>query len=111
MYSLESIGRRDYRNPMATYFVPYSGNKPAAMSINGHKLTIVSRDREALEGHLELFGADRVKRVPSRQSKAAQELVFDEVAKSIGGGVVIAPPNVEVKDVLKNLENQLPWLQ
>ncbi len=96
---------------MPSYFVPYSGKKPAALSINGHKLTIVTRDREVLEGNLDLFGADRVKRVAGAESKAQQEFAFDRVAKAIGGGVVIAPPNVEFRDVLKNLESQLPWLQ
>lgn len=81
------------------------------MFINGHKLTIVSKDKEVFQDSLTLFGADRVKRVKGGETQAEQELVFDRVAKAIGGGVVIAPPNVAVSDVLKNLESQLPWLQ
>lgn len=96
---------------MASYFIPYTGKKPAAMSINGHRLIIVSRDRAAIEEHLNLMGADRVKRVGGVDSKAEEEVVFDQVAKSIKGGVVVAPADIEFSEVLKNLEHQLPWLQ
>lgn len=81
------------------------------MSINGHRLVIVSRNRKSIEGHLELFGADRVKRLAGGRSKAEAEIVFDQVAKAVNGGVVIAPADVDFSEILKNLELQLPWLQ
>ncbi|MBN8550665.1 MAG: hypothetical protein J0M12_15220, partial [Deltaproteobacteria bacterium] len=94
---------------MASYFVPYTGKKPAALSINGHRLIIVSRDRLMIEEHLEVFGADRVRRVAGVDSKVEEEVVFDQFAKLIKGGVVVAPADSDFSQVLKNLEHQLPW--
>lgn len=94
---------------MAQYFVPYTGKKPAAMSINGHRLVIVSKNREVLENNLELLGADRVQKIRSKQG-VDEDVVFDRVAKSVNGGVVIAPSDVDFAEVLRNLESQLPWL-
>ncbi|MFM1848177.1 MAG: hypothetical protein RL417_1651 [Pseudomonadota bacterium] len=96
---------------MAKYFAPFVGKKPAALSINGHKLLIVARDRSCLEDALELVGADRVKGFSAGPSKATREVLFERLAKQINGGVVIAPANTEVSDIIRNLEIELPWLQ
>ena len=96
---------------MATYFAPYVGKKPAALSINGHKLLIVARDRECLEQGLELVGGDSVKGFSAGSSRAERDVVFERLAKRINGGVVIAPAHADVCDIIKNLEIELPWLQ
>jgi hypothetical protein len=95
---------------MATYFAPYVGKKPAALSINGHKLLIVARDRECLEQGLELVGGDSVKGFSAGSSAAEREVVLERLAKKINGGVVIAPANVGVSDIIRNLEIELPWI-
>lgn len=95
---------------MATYFAPYVGKKPAALSINGHKLLIVARDRECLEQGLELVGGDSVKRLSAGSSAAERDEVFERLAKRINGGVVIAPANAAVSEIIRNLEIELPWL-
>lgn len=96
---------------MKDIFVPYVGNKPAAMYINGHKLLILSTEREAFESQLEVLGADSVKRLKTTQSPKEQEKIISKLAKKIKGGVVISPNNMELHDLIKNLEHELPWVQ
>jgi hypothetical protein len=96
---------------MDNFFVPYTGKKPASVCINGHRLVILTHDKDMLEEDLELLGADRVKRVRLGSDEDEQERFLGKIAKQVDGGVVIAPSGVELKDVLKNLENELPWLQ
>jgi len=64
-----------------------------------------------LEDSLELIGADRVKVVNVKEDVAGQDRVFGKIAKQADGGIVIAPSGVELKDVIRNLESELPWLQ
>jgi len=94
-------------NPL---FVPYSKSRPAALSIKGHKVIIVSKDKGSLEEGLSLVGADRVRKLRSGHTEEAQDYAMERLARSINGGVVIAPGDLDVSDVIKNLENQLPWL-
>jgi hypothetical protein len=96
---------------MAKYFAPFVGKEPAALSINGHKLLIVARDRSCLEDALELIGGDTVKGFQAGRSRESRDVLFERLAKEINGGVVIAPPNTEVSDIIRNLEIELPWLQ
>lgn len=99
-----------YKN-MSHLFVPYVGKKPASMSINGHKLIILSKDRSALEDGMNLFGADTVKKVNIGDTEEEQSRAFGKIAKAIHGGVVVAPSDIEVHDLIKNLQFELPWLQ
>ncbi|NLF25500.1 MAG: hypothetical protein GX589_07570, partial [Deltaproteobacteria bacterium] len=50
---------------MASFYIPYSGHDPAAVSIKGHRFIILSREPEILTGGLGLLGADKVIRVES----------------------------------------------
>jgi hypothetical protein len=97
---------------MSNYYVPYSGNRPAAASINGHKLLIMAQEASVFdEENLGLLGADRVKKVEVGETKDEQERRLSKMAKSVKAGLVIAPSEVSVADVIKNLEAQLPWIQ
>lgn len=96
---------------MDNFFVPYIGKKPASVCINGHRLVILAQERDMLEEDLDLLGADSVKRVKGAQSEQDQEKLFGKLARQVDGGVVIAPEGVGLRDVLKNLESELPWLQ
>lgn len=93
-----------------SFFVPYTGKKPASVSINGHRLVILSAERDSIEDELDLFGADRVKKVRLGVSELEQERTLGKIARQVDGGVVIAPAGVGIRDVLKNLESELPWV-
>lgn len=96
---------------MENYFVPYMGKRPASVCINGHRLVILALDRDTLEEELDLLGADRVKTVTLGESQDEQDLLLGKIARQVDGGVVIAPEGVNLRDVLKNLESELPWVQ
>lgn len=96
---------------MNTFFVPYVGRRPAAVDINGHRLVIVSPSRRPIEDNLQFFGADRVRRVRVADAPKENELVLGQMAKRVGGGVVVAPADVAIEEVVRNLQFQLPWLQ
>lgn len=96
---------------MDNFFVPYTGNKPASVCINGHKLVILAHDKDMLEDELELLGADCIKRLRLSSSEDEQQRALGKIARQVDGGVVIAPSGVELKDVIKNLEEELPWVQ
>ncbi len=93
-----------------SFFVPYTGKKPASVSINGHRLVILSSERDTIEDDLDLFGADRIKKVRLGGSEVEQERALGKIARQVDGGVVIAPAGVGIRDVLKNLESELPWV-
>lgn len=96
---------------MNNFFVPYTGKKPALVNINGHRLVILAEEKDTLEEDLELLGADRVKKLKVSDSDAAQEQMLGKIARQVDGGVVIAPSGIGLRDVLKNLESELPWFQ
>ena len=96
---------------MDNFFVPYIGKKPASVCINGHRLVILSHEKDILEDELDLLGADSIKKVKGIGSEQDQEKLFGKIARQVDGGVVIAPEGVGLRDVLKNLESELPWLQ
>ena len=95
---------------MKDLFVPYTGKRPAAVWINGHRLVILSHDRVILEEDLNLLGADRLKTIKVGTNQIEVDKVLGKIAQEVDSGIVIAPPNVELKDVLRNLESELPWL-
>ena len=96
---------------MANYFVPYSGNKPAAVLINGHRLVILSRDQDLMRSSLDMFGADRLRKVDGGSTEQEETAAFSKIAENASAGVVVAPREIEVTEIIKNLESQLPWLQ
>ena len=96
---------------MDNFFVPYTGKKPASVCINGHRLVILTHDKDVLEEDMELLGADHIKKVRLGSSEIEQEKFLGKIARQVEGGVVIAPSGVDLRDVLKNLESELPWVQ
>lgn len=96
---------------MKNFYVPYSGPRPAVVDINGHKLVILAQDPDSLRNDLALVGGDHLKRLDVGESPEEERVVLDRLARSIQGGVVVAPTEVEVEDVIKNLEAELPWIQ
>lgn len=96
---------------MKNFYVPFAGEKPAALTINGHRLIFLSTDKDSFDESLPLVGADRVRRLKGGDSKAAQEKMLSRLAKSSQAGVVLAPSNIHLKDIINNLKHELPWMQ
>ena len=96
---------------MKEYFVPYTGDKPASVLINGHRLVIVSQDRDELQSHLNVLGGDCLKEVIASGSREDEMQGLEDLAEEGEGGVVIAPSDVTLDDVIRNLESELPWIQ
>lgn len=96
---------------MKNYFAPYTGRKPALVSIKGHDVLILSNSPEFFEGGLDVFGADRVIKVKAGRSDEDERVVLSGMAQKIGAGVVVVPADVEARDVLRSLEAELFWIQ
>lgn len=96
---------------MGRFYVPYAGDKPASVLVNGHRLIILARDKTTFEDELSLIGADSLKVFASGNSQEEETHAFNKLARSLNAGVVIAPGDIGLQDVIRNLENQLPWLQ
>jgi len=94
---------------MINFYVPYSGDEPATVCVKGHSFLILSRKRFTLECSLTLIGADSLMEIASENSGEEDENL-DELARKIDAGIVIAPEDISVSDILVNLESELPWL-
>ena len=96
---------------MNRLFAPCVGKKLAPVIINGHRLLIVSQDKKILGEGLNLIGGDRVKSLPRVSSSDEQEKLLGQLAERVSAGIVLAPDNIEMKDLIRSLENELPWVQ
>lgn len=96
---------------MDRYFVPFIGDSPAVVDINGHKLLVVSRDKLDVESCLSLFGADSVESVEGEGPQDECHEKLEKLADAIKGDVVIAPEDSPLEDILSDLQEELPWLQ
>jgi hypothetical protein len=98
---------------MPKFFVPYCNDKPAAIEINGHRLVVLGCEKQELMHDLNLLGGDQVKEIFLSENldiePTSQELLIN-LAESVQGGVVFAPPGVSVKAMLSSLKAELPWL-
>lgn len=95
---------------MQKYFVPYNNEKPAYINVKGHNLVLVCTEGSELGKDLSYFGANRVEEIMIGESQIQQENFLSSLAKKIHGGVVLAPPGVDIKLILDGLENELPWM-
>jgi hypothetical protein len=108
--ALEERRPGDYYSGMINFFVPYAGKKPASLEINGHRVIILSHDPALLKEGLGLMGADRLQRVRSGDSEEEQERILDRLARKVDGGVVVAPSDINLAEVIRNLKSELPWM-
>lgn len=81
------------------------------MSINGHRILILGQDEELMLEGLDLIGADHVEQVDAGESQEEQVSTLNQLAESLHAGVVIAPGDVPVEDLVQSLRGQLPWVQ
>ena len=96
---------------MSRFFVPYCGSKPAAISVNGHRLLILAKEKISIEEELSSVGADSLKTISVGNSKEEENRALNKLAKKMNAGVVIASEGLEVRDIIRSLESQLPWVQ
>ncbi len=96
---------------MTRFYIPYSGNRPAPLEINGHRLIVLAKDKDALQSDLELVGADRIKTVKVEDTESAEQEFFSKLAQRNGAGVLVMPPEVSYSQLKYSLIEQLPWLQ
>ncbi|MCO6431205.1 MAG: hypothetical protein J5J00_10120 [Deltaproteobacteria bacterium] len=108
---LENGPWADYLDLMADVYIPFAGDKPAALDINGHRLIILSTEEEWLQEGLDYLGGDRVERYSTFSSRAELHDATTKLAKSYDAGVVIAPADVQMADLIHNLQSELPWIQ
>ena len=95
---------------MTNLYVPFCGKKPASLFINGHKVIILSTNKEIFEDELVSIGADKIKQIKSINSPQEQAKVLGKIAKKSNAGVVLSPNGMELDELIKNLEHELPWL-
>lgn len=96
---------------MKEFFVPYVGAKPKPININGHRVIILAEAKDAIEDQLLFLGADTVKCIKTGDSVEEQAVALNKLAKRINAGVVVSPDDITLRDLMRNLEEQLPWLQ
>lgn len=95
---------------MRHYFVPYNGDQPVSIVINGHRLVIISQNQESLQRHLDFLGGDRVESHVAEASFEDENHLLLSIAEEVGAGIVIAPEDTELVDVVRDLEGELPWI-
>ena len=92
---------------MAKLFIPYDDGLPKAVDIKGHRLLILATTKEDVENHLDAVGGDEVRELTFLDDESD---VLAELAASINGGVVLAPPGMNLTAMIVNLEAELPWV-
>lgn len=93
---------------MSHFFVPYSGDIPAAIEIKGHRLLFVAASENDLAENEDILGSDTVREFFILENEEAETLA--SLAKEVRGGIVLAPPGMSLSSMIVNLENDLPWL-
>ena len=94
---------------MSKFFVPYLGDAPAAVEVNGHRLLFVYNSEDELTAELAKIGADQIKEV-ALLDHDDDDIVLSSLASQIEGGVVVAPIGISVSAMIKSLEHELPWI-
>ena len=92
---------------MGKFFVPDFDDSPAAIEIKGHRLLILSANENEMLSELKNFGGTELRELTYFDDES--ELLAD-LAAEINGGVVLTPPDVSVSSMIKNLEDELPWI-
>lgn len=95
---------------METLYAPFLNNQPATVTINGHRVVVVSADPTVLEDSLEILGATSVAPLGTDAVGAPDEVV-DDLARASAAHVVVAPSEVSVAEMLSSLTEALPWIQ
>lgn len=95
---------------MERLYLPYSGEGPTVVSVNGHRLVILAQEAEQVSSALELLGGDSVQEFDVESYSDPIEFV-QEIALATKAEVVMAPPNANLGLLVKELHEKLPWIQ
>ena len=96
---------------METFFVPYSGDRPAAVEINGHRVLILSPDIDNMSEEIQMVGGDRIREIAvPEHDEGSTPFVLEDLAHDIKGGIVLSPPGVSLTAMIESLEDELPWI-
>ena len=96
---------------MEKFFVPYSGDLPAAIDIKGHRLLIISPDQDEMVDSLLTLGGSEVREIELNESSPDEATtVLANLAACANGGVVLTPPGIRVSTMISSLEQELPWI-
>ena len=95
---------------MNKFFVPYICEDAASVEVNGHRVLILGTDQEDRLEELEVLGADDVREIETDAVNEDEIEFFSDLAQSINGGVVLAPPGESFVSVIEDLQDELPWL-
>ena len=96
---------------MAKYFIPYSGEKPVPLEINGHKLILLAEDKRSINENLEEKGADHIEVITTGEGPDEPMKAFQDLARTHEAGVVVMPRGADYRELVRMLEIELPWLQ
>ncbi len=96
---------------MGSLFVPYNNDLPATVELKGHKLLILTCEAGDLRRDLSKLGGDSIRELNLFNESPMESQIVANLAASVKGGVVIAPPGVRASQMLENLERELPWMQ
>lgn len=95
---------------MQKVYVPYKDDVPAAVYINGHRVLIVCSESKDIVADLPLPSDTEIREMEIAEDDATQSQVLADLAAGINGGVVVTPPGISAKDLIANLEQELPWI-
>lgn len=97
---------------MTTLYIPYFNDRPVSIQVNGHNLLILTSDEESLLAS-DVFDVEYALPMEDDSYKSEEELeeALGSLAEQENVGIVIAPPEVALEDIVENLKVQLPWLQ
>jgi len=95
---------------METLYAPFHNDQPAAVTVNGHRVVVVSADPTILEESLAILGATTVAPLAEGEVTDPEELV-DDLARTSAAYVVVTPSEISVAEMLTSLGESLPWIQ
>lgn len=95
---------------MTAFYVPFSGDRPTPVLVNGHRMLILSHNQESLKFGLPYLGAERVVEIAVGDTEEEKSAFLNDLAQTVKGGIVIAPVDLPIEEVVQNLSSQLPWL-
>lgn len=110
-----------YQESMAQYFVPISGCHQtsldqqssleiAPLQIKGHRVVILAHDPYVFEDAMSLFKAEGIGALETGESAEDEESLLGTLAQQVNGGVVVAPDDIDLDDLIAQLQEELPWL-
>lgn len=94
---------------MEKLYVPYAGGEPATVDINGHRVVILSHERETLEDEIGIVGGDNVVAVEEEGLNDESE-AMRRLAETAHAHVILSPKEVSLAEFVQSLTEALPWV-